>query len=99
MATVLAEPLVLTDIDEARRGLGMTCMGVLPVRKGSEVVAVVEGGRSGDGAPIGEGDLKRMEGFLPYVAMAVDDCMLQEELPNLSGDVDDLLNKTERWSR
>lgn len=99
MATALAEPLVLTDIDEARRGLGMASMGVLPVRKGSEVVAVVEVGRSGDGAPIGEGDLMRMEGFLPYVAMAVDDCMLQEELPNLSGDVDDLLNKTERWSR
>lgn len=97
-APVAENSQVLLKADDVRDGFGIQTLGVLPVRKDGDVVALVEMSRGTDDPPMQMGDLKRIDGFLPYIALAVDNCLLQEKLSGSDGDVDELLKSTERWN-
>ena len=97
LVTERKAPIALPRVDGVRSGFGMGSLGVLPVCKGDEIIAFLEVGRGQD-AVVEMGDLQRLESFLPYVAMAMDDCILQESLPEWDGDVEDLLDETEKWT-
>ena len=91
-------PTWTSDPGEARRGFGIHSVGILPVRKGDEVIALLEVDRKRKDALVGEADLDALVGFLPYVAMSVADCRLQTSIPDLENDdVEDLLKKAEKW--
>jgi len=91
-------PTWTSDPGEARGGFGIHSVGILPVRKEDEVIALLEVDRKRKDALVGEADLDALQGFLPYVAMSVADCRLQTSIPDLENDdVEDLLKKAEKW--
>ena len=90
--------VVLPRSDAVRKGFGIGSLGVLPVMKGAEQVGFLEVGNSTDEKPVTEKELTRVIDFLPYVAMAVADCILQESIPDWTGDVEDMLDETEKWT-
>lgn len=91
------EGVVLPQTDAVRKGFGMGSLGMLPVFKGDDLVAFMEVGKSLDNLPLKGKDLRRAIDFLPYVAMAVDDCILQESIPEWAGRVESLLDETDKW--
>jgi len=93
-------PVWTSDPGEVRRGFGVHSVGILPVRKGDEVIALLEVSRRRADALVNEADLDTLEGFVPYVAMAVVDCKLQASIPDVGDDdVEDLLKKAEKWAQ
>lgn len=90
--------VALPRADALRKGFGMGSVGMLPLYKGDDLIAFLEVGKKEDDPPLSREDLKRIEGFLPYVAMAVDDCILQDAIPDWNGDVESLLDETEKWT-
>lgn len=92
------DQVVLPRTDAVRKGFGMGSLGVLPVRKGPDLVGFLEVGNAVDEKPITGKELTRVIDFLPYVAMAVADCILQESIPDWTGDVEDILGETEKWT-
>jgi len=90
--------LLLAEADEIRQGFGIQSVGVVSIYKKEAVIALLEVGR-GVGAPaVTEGDLCRLQEFSPYVAMAVDDCLLQEEMPQWDDHVEGFLGASEKWT-
>ena len=91
-------PVWVHNPGAVRQGAGIHSFGVVPVCRGEEVVAILEVDRKRKDALVGEADLEALQGFLPYVAMAVGDCKLQEDFPGWEGDVEDILKETEKWT-
>ena len=91
-------PTWTSDPGEVRRDLSVHSAGILPVHKGDEIIALLEVGRKRKDALVGEADLDALVGFVPYVAISVMDCRLQTAIPGLENDdVEDLLQKAEKW--
>ena len=55
-------------------------------------------GRKQKDVLVGEADLEAVDGFLPYVAMAVTECLLQSQIPGWEEGVDRMLKASEKWS-
>ena len=91
-------PLWVHTPGPVRQEFGIHSFGILPVCKGEEVIALLEVGRKRQDVLVGEADLELLQGFLPYVAMAVFDCKLQEEIPGWEEDVDEVLKAAGEWS-
>ena len=85
------------DPDEVRRGFAINSLGFLPVYRGEDVLALLEVDRMKKDVLVGEADIKSLNGFLPYVAMAVTECKLQEEIPGWQDGVEQVLSATEKW--
>ena len=81
-----------------KRELGVQSFAILPVLKDEEVIALLDVGRKQEDAPVDEAVSEAMQGFLPYVAMAVTACRLQEELPNWGENVEKMLEASDRWT-
>ena len=81
-----------------RQGFDIHSFGFLPVCRDEEVIALLEVDRKGKDVLVGAADLEALQGFLPYVAMAVTDCKMQEELPGWQDNVEKMLKETEKWS-
>ena len=90
-------PVWEKDAGSVRRGFGIHSFGVLPVTRGDQVIALLEVDRKRKDILVGEADLEALQGFLSYVALAVLDCKLQEELPEWEGDVEEMLRAAEEW--
>ena len=90
--------VVLPRTDAVRKGFGVGSLGVLPVMKGTDLIAFLEVGNGVDRKPITGKELTRAIDFLPYVAMAINDCILQESIPGWDGDVEDILGEAEKWT-
>ena len=92
------KPALTQDPSAVRSGFGIHSFGILPVCRGEELLALLELGRNQQNPPVTAADLESLEEFLPYVAMAVADCRLQEDVPDWSGDVDEILRETGEWT-
>ncbi len=90
-------PVWVHDPGSVRKGFDIHSFGLLPIMRGDEVLAVLEIDRKRKDLLVGEADLEAIEGFLPYIAMSVADCKLQEQLPEWEGDVEEVLKATEEW--
>ena len=90
-------PIWVHEPGDVRRGFGIHSFGVLPVHRGEEVVALLEVGRKRQDVLVGESDMDALQGFLPYVAMAVMDCRLQEELPEWEDQMEGVLDEAGKW--
>ena len=89
----------LHELDAVRKGFGMHSSALLPVWRVGEVFALLEVDRRRRDVLVGGSDLAPLEGFLPYVAMAVADCKLQEDLPAWEEDVEQALKATDEWTQ
>ena len=92
-------PTWTSDPGELRRGFGVHSVGVLPVRRGDEVIALLEVARRRKDALVSEADLGALMEFAPYVALSVVDCKLQASIPDLDDDVEHLLKQAEKWTQ
>ncbi len=92
------KPSLTQDPSAARRRFDIHSFGVLPICRGEELLALLELGRNRQNALVEAVQLEALEEFLPYVVMAVVDCRLQEEVPDWSGDVDEILRETDEWT-
>ena len=90
-------PVWVHDPDKTRAGFGIHSFGILPVCRGQEVIALLEVGRKRKDVLVGEADLELLVGFLPYVALAVLECKLQEELPEWEDNVEEIVKAAEKW--
>jgi len=91
-------PALMEVSRHAKESLGIHSAAVLPIRREEEVVALLEVGRTEAGTRLETVDLVELEGFLPYVAMAIVDYRLQRERPEWGDDVDELLKEASDWS-
>ena len=82
---------------EVRKGFGIHSVGILPVQRGDEVVALLEVGRKRQDVLVGESDMDALQGFLPYVAMAVMDSRLQDEIPEWEDEMEGVLDEAGKW--
>ena len=89
---------VLHEPDEVRARHGIHSLGILPVSRGDEAIALLEVGRKRKDVLVGETDLEAVESFLHYVALAVIECELQDEIPAWEDNVEDVLKAAERWT-
>ena len=91
-------PTWTSDPGETRRGFGIHSVGILPLRRGEDVIALLEVGRRRKDVLVSEADLDELGGFIPYVAMAVTDCRLQASIPDVEdAGMEDLLKRAEQW--
>ena len=91
------KPVWVRDPGRVRSEFGIHSFGILPVRRKDDVVALLEVDRKQKDVLVGKADLGLLEGFLPYVAMAVTECNLQDEIPGWQEGVDQMLKATEKW--
>lgn len=92
------KPVITQNPSPMRKRLGIHSFGVLPICRGEDVLALLELGRNQQNAMVEGADLDTLGEFLPYVAMAVVDCSLQEHIPDWCGNVDEILDETEEWT-
>ena len=97
-ARTTGKPVFPASSGAVRSGYGLRSLGVFPVLKGDTQVACLEIGRRED-IPVGQAEAVVIGSFLAYVALAVSDFRLQEDLPAWSGDVEEALKVTEDWDR
>ena len=90
-------PMWVHEPGEVRKGFGIHSFGVLPVHRGDEVVGLLEVGRKRQDVLVGESDMDALKGFLPYIAMAVMDCRLQDELPDWENQMEGVLDEAGKW--
>ncbi len=90
-------PVWIREPDAVRQGVGVHSLGFLPVYREEEILAILEVDRKQKDVLVGETDVEALEGFLSYVAMAVTECKLQEEIPGWQEGVEQMLKATERW--
>ena len=90
-------PVWVHNPGAVRQEFSIHSFGVLPVCKGEGAIALLEVGRKRRDVMVGEDDLEALQGFLPYVAMAVVDCKLQEEISKGQGNVEEILKAVEGW--
>ncbi|MEE2658880.1 MAG: response regulator [Candidatus Latescibacterota bacterium] len=98
---VLASREVALSLDPNQIHLkyGVHSYGLVPVCRGEEVLAVLELGRRQQSALLESEDLHGVEELLPYVAMAVVDSKLEKLNPELTADVDRILEATDSWTK
>ena len=92
-----AELVLLEAPGKTRQACGIHSAGLVTICRGDRLLAVLEVGRTLQAERVAKTDLEALQEFLPYVAMAVVDCKLQEERPEWGDDVDEILKKTEEW--
>ena len=92
------EPVLLEAPVGVWQALNVHSVAILPICRGEAVLALLVVARKRQQAHFEEGDLAALEGFLSYVAMAVADWKLQEEHPDWTSDVDEILRQAEEWT-
>ena len=94
----MGTPVCVHDPGEVREGYGLHSYALLPVKRNEDLVAVLEVGRKRKDALVGRPDLESLQDFLTYVAMAVADCELQDQMPGWGEDVEQALKASEEWT-
>jgi len=92
------DPFWITTLDAFRVGLNLSSIALLPITRGNEVIAVLEIGKSANDMLLGEHTVLLLKDFMHYVAMALHECHLEQEMPHWEDNVENLLDISEQWS-
>ena len=92
-------PVCVHDAGPVRCRYGIHSFGLVPVETRGEAIGILEVGRKRRDVLVGEAEMEALKGFLPYLALAVTDCRLQEELPTWQGNAEEILKAAERWAQ
>jgi CheY-like chemotaxis protein len=87
------------DPGPVRTGFGIHSFAALAVRRGDTLIAVLEVGRKRKDTLVGDSDLASLTDFLGYIAMALADCQLQEQMPEWGEDLGAALDATDDWTK
>jgi len=91
-------PVTVGQSCPVRQKLRLHTCTMFTVKKDKQTIAVLEIGQKQPDAAIAEQNLNALKGFLPYIAMAVVDCRVEEELPEWQKSIDAVLKTAEKWN-
>jgi CheY-like chemotaxis protein len=90
------EPVILVDMEDHYKQGGINSLAVVPISNGKEILALLKIGRIDAENAIKQNDVQDLLNFAPYIAMAVTELKITEELPRWRTDVNALLDEVER---
>lgn len=91
------KPFWTTNLDPLRKEQNFSSVILFPVKHNHEVIAVLELGKKDPDLPFSESTVVLIENFMPYVAMILHECQLQQEMPYWKQNIDNLLSASEKW--
>jgi DNA-binding response OmpR family regulator len=91
-------PLDLVPPEIYRALLGINTLALLPIKRGDSVVGVLEMGHTQLPSKDNQTLFDQVKPFLPYIAMTIHECHLQEKFPDWSSNLETLLNETNKWT-
>jgi len=92
------EPFWVTTLDAFRVNLNLSSVILMPIKRGNDIIAVLEIGKSNTDMPVGEQTVALLTNFVTYVAMVLHECHIQQEMPHWENNVENLLKVSEQWS-
>lgn len=91
-------PAIVTQSTGLRRDMGIQSYALVPICKGDEFLAILEIGRTDSEDLMSLIEIKDIQDFAPYIALAVMELRLSKEPTNWHNDLDAVLEEAEKWT-
>lgn len=88
---------VTQNVGKTRQGRGVHSLCLMPAMKSGQIIGCIELARSRPNVLLSELEAKRVASFASYIAMVIYEATLQDRLPSIWGNLEDIAAEANAW--